>query len=225
MTIKEMHKLFRTLSQQVGMEAVRAILPSEIDNLINQSIIGFVRNVLAKNANVQYRDRISIRANTIAPINALRTLYNVVKVGSVRVESQHNNLTIYNVDLNSKDLTVVTDVAVVYSDFNNVPFYCRFIEPEQYHLLRRDFCNAPSYDSPICSIISDDKSTMTFRVETGKGNYVPNEIQFGYIREPRVVSFDDNIDCDLPDHVHREIVTNASKVYLAAISLTSNNIQ
>ena len=38
MTISEMHVWFRQYAQQMGMQNVRAILPEQIDNLINTSI-------------------------------------------------------------------------------------------------------------------------------------------------------------------------------------------
>lgn len=225
MTIREMHELFRTLAQQVGMEAVRAILPNEVDRLLNLSIVAFIRNNLSKVANTQYRERIAIRSNTITPINALRTLYKVVKLGSIRVESQCKDLTLYNFDVDSDDIMVITDIATTYKDFTTLPYYCRFIEPEQYHILRNDFCNSPSYDSPIATMLSDDNQTMTFRMECGKGGYVPDEIQVGYIKQPNIVSFDNNVNCDLPEHTHSEIVANAAKIYLSAVSLTTKNIE
>ncbi len=38
MDISEMHKMFRQYTQQMGMQNVRAILPEQIDLLINNSI-------------------------------------------------------------------------------------------------------------------------------------------------------------------------------------------
>ena len=38
MTIGEMHVMFRQLAQQMGMQTIRAILPSEIDACINVAV-------------------------------------------------------------------------------------------------------------------------------------------------------------------------------------------
>lgn len=219
-----MHRLFRTLSQQVGMEAVRAILPEEIDRLLNQSIIGFVRSTLEKNANIQYRDRITIRENSIAPINALRTLYKVTTGVNIRVYIEDEKLNVYHVEVNSDEIMVVTNIAVSYINSDKTFYNCRFIEPEEYHQLRNDFCNSPSYNYPIVTMWNDDKRVMTFCFENGGKRHIPSQLQIGYIKHPNIVDITNNVNCDLPDHVHTDIVTNAAKVYLSAINLTTNKV-
>lgn len=79
MTIAEMHVNFRQYAQQMGMQNVRAILPEQIDILINQSITDTVNQLIRENIGVT-NDRVVTDNSKIGQINAFRTLYNVREV-------------------------------------------------------------------------------------------------------------------------------------------------
>ena len=49
MNIQEMHNIFRTLGQQMGLQRIRGILPESIDVYINDAIIEKVRSVVIAN--------------------------------------------------------------------------------------------------------------------------------------------------------------------------------
>ena len=76
MTIAEMHVWFRQYAQQMGMQNVRAILPEQIDLLINSSITDTVNQIITQNIGVT-NDRIITDNSKIGQINALRSLYKV----------------------------------------------------------------------------------------------------------------------------------------------------
>ena len=57
MTIAEMHVWFRQYAQQMGMQNVRAILPEQIDLLINSSITDTINQVITQNIGIT-NDRI-----------------------------------------------------------------------------------------------------------------------------------------------------------------------
>lgn len=76
MTIAEMHVWFRQYAQQMGMQNVRAILPEQIDNLINTSIKDTIDEVINRNVGTT-NDRVITDNSKLANINALRTLYKV----------------------------------------------------------------------------------------------------------------------------------------------------
>lgn len=76
MTIAEMHVWFRQYAQQMGMQNVRAILPEQIDILINTSITDTVNRVIAENTNMTGAGGI-VSNSKLGQINALRTLYDV----------------------------------------------------------------------------------------------------------------------------------------------------
>ena len=76
MNIAEMHVWFRQYAQQMGMQNVRAILPEQIDVLINTSISDVVNQLVRENVGVR-NDRIVTDNVKLNQINALRSLYKV----------------------------------------------------------------------------------------------------------------------------------------------------
>lgn len=79
MDIADMHINFRQYAQQMGMQNVRAILPEQIDILINQSIMDTVNQLIRENIGIT-NDRVVTDNSKIGQINAFRTLYNVKEV-------------------------------------------------------------------------------------------------------------------------------------------------
>ena len=74
MNIAEMHVWFRQYAQQMGLQNVRAILPEQIDLVINTSITDIVNQIITQNIGIT-NDRIITDNSKISQINALRTLY------------------------------------------------------------------------------------------------------------------------------------------------------
>ena len=79
MTIEDMHVWFRQNAQQMGLQNVRAILPEQIDLLLNTSIYDTVNQIIQQNIGITY-DRVITDNSKIGQINALRTLYKVSEV-------------------------------------------------------------------------------------------------------------------------------------------------
>lgn len=79
MTIAEMHVWFRQYAQQMGLQNVRAILPEQIDLLINTSITDVVNQLVRENLGV-VNDRIVTDNSKIGQINSFRTLYKVAEL-------------------------------------------------------------------------------------------------------------------------------------------------
>lgn len=78
MTLTEMHIMFRQFAQQMGMQNVRAILPEQIDLLINASISDVVNRIIAENIGATSNGIID--NSKLGQINALRTIYKVFEV-------------------------------------------------------------------------------------------------------------------------------------------------
>lgn len=76
MTTPEMHVMFRQYAQQMGMQNNRAILPEQIDLLINTSIMDSVNEIIKQNIGIT-NDRVITDNSKIGQINALRSLYRV----------------------------------------------------------------------------------------------------------------------------------------------------
>lgn len=79
MNIAEMHVWFRQYAQQMGMQNVRAILPEQIDLLINTSITDTVNSLIRENVGIT-NDRVITDNSKIGQINALRSLYKVALI-------------------------------------------------------------------------------------------------------------------------------------------------
>lgn len=74
MNIAEMHVYFRQYAQQMGMQNVRAIIPEQIDILLNTAISDIINQIVKENVGIR-NDRAIIDTNKIGQINALRSLY------------------------------------------------------------------------------------------------------------------------------------------------------
>ena len=76
MNISDMHIWFRQHAQQMGMQNVRAILPEQIDIVINTAITDTVNEILKATVGVS-NDRVITDNSKVPQMNALRTLYKV----------------------------------------------------------------------------------------------------------------------------------------------------
>lgn len=76
MNIADMHIMFRQLAQQMGMQNVRAILPEQIDLLLNTAITDVINEIVKRNI-AGTNDRVITDNSKIGQINALSTLYKV----------------------------------------------------------------------------------------------------------------------------------------------------
>ena len=72
MNIADMQIMFRQLGQQMGMQNVRAILPEQIDLLLNTAIIDVVNEIIKRNI-ASTNDRVITDNSKIGQINALST--------------------------------------------------------------------------------------------------------------------------------------------------------
>lgn len=79
--------MFRQYAQQMGMQNVRAILPEQIDLLLNTSIMDVVNQTIKENIGVT-NDRVITDNSKIGQINALRTLYKVKEIEMSPITSQ-----------------------------------------------------------------------------------------------------------------------------------------
>ena len=86
MNAAEMHIWFRQYAQQMGMQNVRAILPEQIDLVINTSISDTVNQIIRENIALT-NDRIITDNSKLGQINALRTLYKVTELTFGLVDS------------------------------------------------------------------------------------------------------------------------------------------
>lgn len=252
MDISEMHQMFRQYTQQMGMQNVRAILPEQIDLIINNSISDTINQVITQNIGIT-NDRVISDASKLNQVNALKSLYKVWKgsIADVTIKGKEKTTYIisfqlplnnfkttgsYTDDGNSStaiSFLYMVDLSINYkkSDFITNVFPVRIIDDQFVADVINDFVLAPTMRSPVASIHDnlvelyidkadakpEDRQPFTF-----KGVSI-NELRLSYIAKPAVVRFaedDDgtNVNCDLPEYMHVDIVKHAVELYQLAKS-------
>lgn len=252
MDILEMHRMFRQYAQQMGMQNTRAILPEQIDLLINNSISDTINQVITQNIGIT-NDRVISDASKLNQVNALKSLYKVWKGSIADVTIKGNEKTSYIIsfqlplsnfkttgsytdDKNSStaiSFLYVVDLSINYkkTDFVTNVFPVRIVDDQFVADVVNDFVLAPTMRSPVASIHDslielyidkadakpEDRQPFTFKGVT------INELRLSYIAKPAVVKFAEDVDgtnvnCDLPEYMHVDIVKHAVELYQIAKS-------
>ena len=252
MDISEMHKMFRQYAQQMGMQNVRAILPEQIDLLINNSISDTINQVITQNIGIT-NDRVISDASKLNQINALKSLYKVWKGNiadaTVKGKEKTNYIISFQLSLNNfktsgsytEDNTPSTAISFLYAvdlsinykkaDFITNVFPVRIVDDQFVADVVNDFVLAPKMRSPVASIHDNlielyidkaDEKPSTSQPFKFNGVSI-NELRFSYIAKPAIVKFAEdvdgnNVDCDLPEYMHVDIVKHAVELYQLAKS-------
>ena len=170
MKIAEMHMWFRQYAQQMGMQNVRAILPEQIDTLINTSIQDIIDEVITKNVGTT-NDRVISDNSKLASINALRSLYRVrtlhcdgrepeIDLGTANHPSDYANTPLEFTSLGATlpDYRYIVDFAVNYnlgSDKISRWFPIRIVNDSNLADILNDWVLAPRVRTPIMVIYAD----------------------------------------------------------------------
>lgn len=223
MTIGEMHVMFRQLAQQMGMQTIRAILPSEIDACINIAINDVIKKLIAENLGSAGNEQVTIYNARVGQINGLSTLSKRLSLTAPIKSNQRNCYTTY-VPLDT--VMYITAVEIGYDETNN--FYdARVTQAELLGRTLEDYCNAPTYKSPVVVFLGqvDRVDVEVYSSSTGNG-LIPTKTNAIVISKPAVVMYSDvegdGIDCDMPDYMHIDIVKAAAEIYLRSVGITSN---
>lgn len=265
MNIADMHVWFRQYAQQMGLQNVRAILPDQIDLVINTSIIDTVNQIIRENISSS-NDRIITDNSKLAQINSLRTLYrvkllpmtgnqfmyfdasdrrtgklsNIIKETGTEVNpnSIPDNLYLVDFSVNYKTATLgysggITGAYPVFSPtaVETNLFPVRPIDDMYLADTLNDFILKPRLRSPILVIYNNstfDLYIEEFKLGVGnswylKNNLIPYQFRISYIAKPAKVHYDEdingtNVDCDLPESLHVDILKHAVDLYRIAVS-------
>ena len=256
MTIAEMHVWFRQYAQQMGMQNVRAILPEQIDLLINSSITDTINQVITQNIGIT-NDRVITDNSKIGQINALRSLYKVKTVQAIPGTSGSSSTTspfvkgeethilrmyanIKNFDNGGSgtegkfDYLYLVDLSLNYSDKDNTTstptkitnfFPVRLIDDAYLADTLNDFVLRPRLRTPVAVIYNDQLDIYVDNLENSKlpENLNPYKLRVSYIAKPAVVAYKSDlggtdIDCNLPEYMHVDILKHAVDLYRIAIS-------
>ena len=252
MDISEMHKMFRQYAQQMGMQNVRAILPEQIDLLINNSISDTINQVITQNIGIT-NDRVISDASKLNQVNALKSLYKVwkgsISAATVKGKEKTNYIISFQLPLNNfktngsytDDNVSSTAISFLYAvdlsinykktDFVTNIFPVRIVDDQFVADVVNDFVLAPKMRSPVASIHDNlielyidkaDNKPNEGEAFTFNGVSI-NELRFSYIAKPAIVRFAEdvdgtNVDCDLPEYMHVDIVKHAVELYQLAKS-------
>ena len=263
MNIADMHIMFRQLAQQMGMQNVRAILPEQIDLLLNTAIIDVVNEIIKRNI-ASTNDRVITDNSKIGQINALSTLYKNAEVQIFKYDGHEFTL---NSGVNSIQTVMTTgfefditcnhnpqvEKTAIPSDYMyicdfNINYYTsssvgntkiktdwfpvRIIDDIYVADALNDFILAPSFRSPIAHIVNREEGHIRIKIyiDRKKNNQsnipngvIPSNLRVSYIAKPLTVKYAEdvgslNVNCNLPEYLHGDIVKRAVDLYHASIS-------
>lgn len=246
MTIREMHIMFRQYAQQMGMQNVRAILPEQIDLLINNSINDVINQVITQNIGTT-NDRVIADNSKLNQINALKSLYKVWKGKATLGDAKTNYIASYelpisafksdgtynNDGVNSTSISYIyiVDLSISYkkdTNFVSNIFPIRIIDDMYLADVVNDFILHPTFRSPVATV---HDNTIELYIDKPDSSNTPfkfqgcdvDEIRLSYISKPSQVKFLEdvngtNVDCDLPEYLHVDIVKHAVELYRTALT-------
>lgn len=270
MTTPEMHVMFRQYAQQMGMQNVRAILPEQIDLLLNTSIMDSVNEIIKQNIGIT-NDRVITDNSKIGQINALRSLYHVsilnmspsvadnIYFGFSASDRNNGRMStdLSSVTANVPNYMFLVDFSLNYKKSANsgysgsatsyTPpvfdddalitnfFPVRIIDDSFLADTLNDFVLKPRLRSPIIVTYNNGKKTVfdlyidKFVKINSSNKYclsdglLPYQLRMSYIAKPVAVAYREdvggtNVDCDLPEYMHIDIVKHAVDLYRIAIS-------
>lgn len=220
MNIGEMHVWFRQYAQQMGMQNVRAILPEQIDLLINTSISDTINQLIRENIGVT-NDRVITDNSKIGQINALQTLYKVLEVSMVVntapgstsifhkgseifIERYYANISeMKDSKADALDYLFLVDLSINYSKIvgsGEIPsitnwYPVRLIDDAFLADTLNDFILKPKFRSPISVIYNGQ---LDVYVDENAGLYKdsklkPNKLRIAYISKPNKVLYAEDV--------------------------------
>ena len=244
MTTKEMHIRFRTIGQAKGLQLVRAVLPESIDEYLNAAMIEKCRSIIVGNTSTQFQGLITNIDNPTSPYNALRTLFREeMFTPTLRPINEYYRVTR---NTHKKDVLVYLSVAVEYGGrtdkkrkgeivknvlYSENPrrYPCRIIEPDKIYYVLNDYCTAPSKEYPCCVINSTNTANRPIEFQLYTALNPIYQVYISWIDMPIMMFYDtanngDDVDCELPDYLHDEIVEMAVNKYFASVGSTSKQV-
>lgn len=237
MNLSEMHIWFRQFVQQMGMQNTRAILPEQIDLVINTSITDITNQLIQAHIGLT-NDRIITDNSKIGQINAFGTLYKVAEVlvtdyfGNFKQEGDYR---IYKSSFSSLNIDYLffTNLDINYVVGSKVTNYfpVRIIDDIYLADTLNDFILRPKLRSPI-AVINNKNINIYVDAEHNIYDLEANKVRISYVSKPVKVQYRQdfgqaNIDCDLPEYLHIDILKHAADLWRMSITgaLSSANQQ
>ena len=188
MKITEIHDRFVLLAQQMGMKTVRAILPEQIDELINTESINYVRDIFSRKGNREL-DGISdnvIRLNELDPLLVNRPIVSPRKTDITFGKGYRINTTVF--------IPQIMYLISVSSLTGDVLAKCRLIEIDYVPQTQNDY---------------HSKSVVVI------GNFDVTKFIVTYIKYPTLVNLETDTTNELSDIAMQKVIERAVNTYNA----------
>lgn len=204
MKVKEIHNEFMLLAQQMGMKSVRAILPEELDRLINLEVIEYIKDVFSRKGNREL-DGISDNVIRLSELSSLHT--------SIKLEAEQGDImfgTGYKIELNNYATPMF--YTSVYSFKGDKSYRCRLIDLDLVSETMNDYHSKSIIISPICyKTESNIEVIATFKID---------KFLVNYIKYPTSISSVTDTTNELSDVAMKEVIKRAVNTYNA---ISNNN--
>lgn len=152
MTIEQMHIWFRQYAQQMGMQNVRAILPEQIDLLINTSIQDTINQIIKENIGVT-NDRVITDNSKIGQINALRSLYTVKLIDMAPLSKENTETKAFVFNKSDRRTGRMTSNFNKISDESILPDYLFFVDASINYKKAENNLGYTGINGPSCTAI------------------------------------------------------------------------
>lgn len=232
MTIQEMHIYFRQYAQQMGMQNIRAIIPEQIDILLNTSISDIVNKLVRDNSGL-IKDKATADLSKISQPNALNSLYKIQET-NFKESVEFPNSIKTQVSLIAEDYLYITDIAINYIDESGNEtryFPVRIIDAANFAETLNDPILKPKINKPIAVINNDNLEIVVNNLvltsvvifsNSIKHKFLFNNLRTSYIKKPAIVKYDNentnSVNCDLSESLHIDIIKHAVELYKTAIN-------
>jgi len=217
MTVTEMHLGFKFRLDKVDALNYPNFLPEEIDLLLNQAQDRFVKQRYGLN-NIKRTSFEETQKRT-------EDLKNIVKTVVLTPQAYDSA---NNIDTNARFFLLPTDHWFIIQERVKLQYTCGNINTESLVEVR------PIQHLEFDKVMKDpfkkpDNSKVLRLMDNGKIELIYNqgstilEYRLRYIKEPVRISLSGNIDCELSNHTHDEIIDDAVKIALEYIEGKRNS--
>lgn len=201
MKVLEIHDRFRLLAQQMGMGTVRAVLPEQIDEIINIEILNYVKNIFSRKRNRELNgisDNV-VRLSELNPLLVTQSFGNLVK-GDVTFGKGYRR-TIKSLIPQPMYFATVTSFT------GEKSYKCRLIELDKVSDTANDYHSKSITISPICYITADNIEVLaTFRIDG---------LKVSYIKYPTPIDSVTETTTELSDVSMQEVIERAVNTFNA----------
>lgn len=199
MKVTEIHNRFTLLAQQMGMKTVRAILPEQIDDLINIETINYIKDIFSRKGN---RELDGISDNVIR-LSELSPLHTSIKLEPIKEDIMFGIG--YKIDLSEYPLPMF--YTSLYSFTGEKSYRCRLIDLDLVSDTNNDYHSKSVVISPICyKTESNIEVIATFTID---------KVLVNYIKYPTPINIEEDITNELSDVSMQEVIKRAVNTYNA----------